>query len=68
MTLDIVHHHSDTSLGNEAEHVLGSASFHIRVKCLARFCGTELGFIRFFDDRSRVGIGATHIAGLLSAL
>ena len=31
MTLDSVRCHSDTRLGNEAEHVLGSALFLIRV-------------------------------------
>jgi len=36
--------------------------------CIFRFCGTVLGFIRSCDDRSRVLVGVTHIAGLLSAL
>jgi hypothetical protein len=34
LTLDSVHHHSDTRVGNEAEHVLCSASFHIGVTFL----------------------------------
>jgi hypothetical protein len=35
---------------------------------LSGFRRTEFGFIRFFDDRSKGCIAATHIAGLLSAL
>ena len=67
-TLDSVHRHSDTRVGNEAEHVRGSASFLIGVGSLSRFRATELGFLHFCDDRSRVCIAATHVAGLLSAL